>query len=550
MMTASCEDAAPVIKVRRGRGGSVVALNRVTERLKAQRPSLLQSCGNGYRYLWRTVSIMSLRNLLLRVLLLLGICQVRHWGIASSSKMKEQPEKIAVIGGGIGGTGAAYFLRQEFGPSVKIDVFEAGPVGGRLATENIRGHDYETGGSIIHPLNLHMKHFVDRLGLSTHDVPTKIAIFDGKKLTFDEGLKSSRLQKWVEGILSKFMRIYQYQQSGYSFSSMEQLLHGLGGDGFLTLLNQTLEEVMLADGFSQVFIDNVVTPLSRFAFGQTADLTALVGAVSLACADSGQWAVDGGNKRVCSELLSHTKAELIQARVTDISLKMKPSESGTESSFYEVNYVGDSGPAHSIYDIVIVATPLHEGLSDISFSGFSPPIPSPFPGHYHHLVTTLVLGQVNTSYLGIDQKPADFDVSDIFTTDNEALAFNSLSSVDPTQLPPGYHRSPVNESKVWKFFSQEPLSEEQLREIFVSWEGVWEKRWLAYPSYSSSPHPMPPFVLHDRLYYLSAIEWAASCMELSVVAARNMALLAYHHWHDQTYKIDQEDLHPRLREEL
>ncbi|KAL7846876.1 hypothetical protein SRHO_G00218560 [Serrasalmus rhombeus] len=499
----------------------------------------------GYRYLWRTVSIMSLRNLLLRVLLLLGICQVGHWGIASTSKMKEQPEKIAIIGGGIGGMGAAYFLRQEFGPSVKIDVFEAGPVGGRLATKNIRGHDYETGGSIIHPLNLHMKHFVDRLGLSTHDVPAKIAIFDGKKLTFNEGLKSSRMQKWVEGILSKFMRIYQYQQSGYSFSSMEQLLHGLG-DGFLTLINQTLEEVMLADGFSQVFIDNVVTPLSRFAFGQTADLTALVGAVSLAFADSGQWAVDGGNKRVCSELLSHTKAELIQAQVTDISLKMKPSKSGTESSFYEVNYVGDSGPAHSIYDIVIVATPLHEGLSDISFSGFSPPIPSHFPGHYHHLVTTLVLGQVNTSYLGIDQKPADFDVSDIFTTDNEALAFNSLSSVDPTPLLPGYHRPPVNESKVWKLFSQEPLSEEQLREIFVSWERVWEKRWLAYPSYSSSPHPMPPFVLHDRLYYLSAIEWAASCMELSVVAARNMALLAYHHWHDQTDKID----HPHLRGEL
>ncbi|KAL7846875.1 hypothetical protein SRHO_G00218550 [Serrasalmus rhombeus] len=329
---------------------------------------------------------MSLRNLSVKALLFFGICQVGLWGLASASELKEQPEKIAIIGGGIGGKRAAYFLRQEFGLPVKIDVFEAGPVGGRLATENIRGHDYETGGSIIHPLNLHMKHFVDKLG--------------------------------------------------------------------------------------------------------------------------------------------------------------------TESSFYEVNYVGDSGPAHSIYDIVIVATPLHEGLSDISFSGFSPPIPSPFPGHYHHLVTTLVLGQVNTSYLGIDQKPADFDISDIFTTDNEALAFNSLSSVNPTQLPPGYHRPPVNESKVWKLFSQEPLSEEQLREIFVSWEGVWEKRWLAYPSYSSSPHPMPPFVLHNRLYYLSAIEWAASCMELSVVAACDMALLAYHHWHDQTDKIDQEDLHTRLRGEL
>lgn len=70
----------------------------------------------------------------------------------------------AIIGAGIGGTAAAYFLRQEFGPGVKIEVFEAGTVGGRLATENIGGYEYETGGSIIHPLNLHMKYFLDRLG--------------------------------------------------------------------------------------------------------------------------------------------------------------------------------------------------------------------------------------------------------------------------------------------------------------------------------------------------------------------------------------------------
>ncbi|KAL7847973.1 hypothetical protein AOLI_G00226910 [Acnodon oligacanthus] len=111
---------------------------------------------------------MSLRKLSFGVLLFFGICQVGLLGLASASELKEKPEKIAIIGGGIGGTGAAYFLRQEFGPSVKIDVFEAGTVGGRLATENIRGHDYETGGSIIHPLNLHMKHFVDKLGSNKH----------------------------------------------------------------------------------------------------------------------------------------------------------------------------------------------------------------------------------------------------------------------------------------------------------------------------------------------------------------------------------------------
>lgn len=70
----------------------------------------------------------------------------------------------AVIGGGIGGTAAAYYLRQEFGAGVNIDVFEPGAVGGRLATTKIRDREYETGGAAIHPLNLHMKHFIEKLG--------------------------------------------------------------------------------------------------------------------------------------------------------------------------------------------------------------------------------------------------------------------------------------------------------------------------------------------------------------------------------------------------
>lgn len=69
-----------------------------------------------------------------------------------------------MVGAGIGGTATAYYLRQEFGASVKIDVFEPGPVGGRLATVKMGDHEYETGGAVIHPLNLHMKHFVERLG--------------------------------------------------------------------------------------------------------------------------------------------------------------------------------------------------------------------------------------------------------------------------------------------------------------------------------------------------------------------------------------------------
>lgn len=298
--------------------------------------------------------------------------------------------------------------------------------------------------------------------------------------------------------------------------------------------------------------------------------------MSLAGADSGLWAVDGGNKRVCTGLLYNSKSELIPAKVTSISVKVRPSKkgiisviisfsllnfyaspnffrssfSGSSVSLYEVNYVGESGSAHSLYDIVVIATPLHQGKSDIAFSGFSPPIPSHYPGLYHQTVATLVHGKLNVSYLGTSEPASKFTVSEILTTDSKGCAINSLSFLDPVHIPDGYKRPAASHSAVWKVFSSQPLSPEQLQEMFLSYDSVSETRWLAYPSYRPPHRKTPPFILHDRLYYLNAVEWAASAMEMSAIAARNVALLAHHRWHMQVKKIDQEDLHTRLRGEL
>lgn len=253
---------------------------------------------------------------------------------------------------------------------------------------------------------------------------------------------------------------------------------------------------------------------------------------------------------MCSGLLYHSKSELIPARVTSISVKVRPSKTGTTTSFYEVNYVGDSGSAHSLYDIVVIATPLHLGKSDITFSGFSPPIPSHYPGRYHQTVSTLVHGMLNMSYLGTTEPASQFMVSDVLTTDSKGSFINSLSSLDPVHIPPNYKRPPASQTKVWKVFSSQPLSQEQLHSMFLSWDSVSETKWLAYPAYRPPHRKTPPFILHNRLYYLNAVEWAASAMEMSAISARNVALLAHHRWHSQVRKIDQEDLHTRLRGEL
>ncbi len=71
---------------------------------------------------------------------------------------------VAIIGAGISGTSAAYFLSKTPGLNPKIDVYSKDPVGGRMATINIQGYDFETGGSILHPRNRYMKQFAEQFG--------------------------------------------------------------------------------------------------------------------------------------------------------------------------------------------------------------------------------------------------------------------------------------------------------------------------------------------------------------------------------------------------
>ena len=76
------------------------------------------------------------------------------------------PARVAVVGAGVGGCCAAYFLREKAGEAVKIDVFERGVVGGRTATFAFRGHVYETGASIIHKSNKYLVDLSEKFGES------------------------------------------------------------------------------------------------------------------------------------------------------------------------------------------------------------------------------------------------------------------------------------------------------------------------------------------------------------------------------------------------
>ncbi|KAG5844268.1 hypothetical protein ANANG_G00160570 [Anguilla anguilla] len=502
---------------------------------------------------------MMLQCLSLRCVLILASSLSVLGDSDSAQRDGAPPSKIAIIGAGIGGTATAHFLRQNFGPEVRIDVFEKGTVGGRLATVTVNHQEYESGGSIIHSLNLHMQDFVKQLGLKhRRSVAGKTAVFNGEEFILEEtdwylldlfrlwwryGISFIRLQMWVEEIMEKFMRIYKYQAHGYAFSSVEELLSSLGGTGFLNMTRRSLSESLLELGVSQRFIDEVIAPIMRVNYGQNISIPAFVGAVSLAGAQANLWAVEGGNKLVCLGLLKLAKANLIQAAVTTIS----PHTTG-ESSQYQLTYEGPTDKGSGLYDIVVVATPLQDGVgAGISFRGFAPELPA-VGGTYHQTVASIVHGYLNCSYFGFPD-PKLFPFASVLTTDNPELFFNSVGCVCPVNVSAGFRRKQAQEAGVYKVFSQQPLGRAELKTIFRSYYSVQVTDWQAYPRYGSA-RELPPIVLHDGLYYLNGIEWAGSAMEMSSVAAKNIALLAYHRWSRQLEMIDQKDLMHKIKTEL
>uniref|UniRef100_A0AAZ1X5I3 Prenylcysteine lyase domain-containing protein n=1 Tax=Oreochromis aureus TaxID=47969 RepID=A0AAZ1X5I3_OREAU len=378
------------------------------------------------------------------------------------------------------------------------------------------------------------------------NVAGKMAVFNGEEVILEEtdwylldlfrlwwryGISFIRLQMWVEEIMEKFMRIYKYQAHGYAFSSVEEL---------------PLSDSLLELGVSQRFIDEVIAPVMRINYGQNVSIPAFVGAVSLAGAQNNLWAVEGGNKLVCSGLLKMASANLLQAICTVIHRACFCNTG--EGLQYQLSFTTATGTASELYDIVVLATPLQASVgSGVQFQGFTPPFDE-LPGSYHSTVATIVHGYLNTSFFGFPD-PRLFPFASVLTTDTPDLFFNSVASVCPVNISAGFRRKQPQEAGVYKVFSPQLLEKSQLKTLFRSYYSVQVTEWQACPRYSSSQR-LPPVELHPNLYYLNGIEWAGSAMEMSSVAAKNIALLAYHRWNRQTDMVDQRDLVHRIKTEL
>ena len=179
------------------------------------------------------------------------------------------------------------------------------------------------------------------------------------------------------------------------------------------------------------------------------------------------------------------------------------------------------------YDIVIIASPFYQGVSSINFEDFQTEIKG-IDCPFHTTIATFMEGKPNTSYFGYNSLE---EMPQTILTCNESVYFSSLTKQKPLN-------SEQTEKPVYRLFSNKVPNKEEIERLVPEYTDLRLVDWKAYPHYPSSIE-LPSFTLHEQMYHVGAIETAASAMEMSAIAAKNVALLAYYRYTGQYDKIDE-----------
>ena len=296
-------------------------------------------------------------------------------------------------------------------------------------------------------------------------------------------------------------------------------------------LTRTEYKTLLGDdfGFSQRFINEIAQAVTLVNYGQTVSVHSFVGLVSFAGSGSQLWSVEGGNKLIPINLARHSNADIHlntkvssitylgshRFRVNRINLDQHSDELKTESSEY---------------DYVIIATPLTNG-NDIQFHNFTRRndlLKDIFDRYQmHQTIATFVKGSTLHSY-------TDKAILSCNVDKNDGSFFTSFSPIQPVnnedrqqQQQREQKQNEQQQTNVYKLFSNSQLKTHDLYSFFDTIDEVREMIWHAYPEYQRINQPFPPFKIRSGAYYLNAIEWAASAIEMSLIGGKNMALLTY-----------------------
>jgi prenylcysteine oxidase / farnesylcysteine lyase len=313
------------------------------------------------------------------------------------------------------------------------------------------------------------------------------------------------------------------QDSGFTFTSLDEFLNKVSPKLYKAS-QKSLRYVLEEEKFSSKIINEMASIACLANYGQTINVDGFVGLVSLAGVSGDLWAIKNGNYLVPQELLKKSGATIIFNANIKLICKDKTNESKNMIVYEneEGNQIMDN-----TFDYVLIGFPIYSGILGENFQ--------------------------------LDFDTAQFDqlkmqLTNTYFIYGTAKLFNNLPhnkhiqlhSVDPSipyrtvcvNLPCDY--SIENDSnlyldggnKLYKVFSEEDLDKETFDKVFEDgYKIITEMPWLAYPKYQENPKfkVIPDIILdgsdRSRVFYLNALEWSSSCMEICSISARNVSLI-------------------------
>ena len=467
--------------------------------------------------------------------------------------------RIAVIGGGVGGTALAHWLRELYGDDLELTIISDGPIGGRCQSVCVEGRRYEGGAAIISELNEYLRSFLKKLRLKEKyfaSVNVPLGIYDGRDFLVREADEREaplgisclavaftiarfaarygvRSLVRLKGLLRhpaapNFEKLYRELEAGRVFDTPEEILHTLGPE-CLALTRQCAaswlcRERPIGGGVGRRMVEELVSTGMRCNYGGQGceALHAFCGLVSIAGGLASRcFAVRGGNAQIPDGLLRLAAPQRQRLHSTARSVRREIARDGSGGWVVEVEegaaaeaMKGSGSPAPSRpfssegpFDLVVIAHPLERSCVAIDGGGeLRPPAAS---GRFRRCVAHFVRGVLRPAYFHRASDAAG-DVGappplpgEILTSDGSertvpfySIGLQTAVDVEDEAEARTLVRAALRGSEAtWKIFAPAPLTSEQLDALFA--RRVGEPRVLDWFAYPQYelPQKLSPFVL-------------------------------------------------------
>lgn len=243
------------------------------------------------------------------------------------------------------------------------------------------------------------------------------------------------------------------------------------------------------------------------------------------------WHVKGGNYLVPKQLLEHllkqSDVQLVKGNVKSVS-EVHRVDADDQGGNVRLSYQpAKSEQIYAVdYDDVIIAFPLHrDNINDFTLQ------PNDKFNQYDYRMQSthanFLQGKLNCQPYNLTETDCQ-RLNAIFYT-NPSIPYRSVAQQrNVNQNPKEFVKT---DKSVFKIFSPEKLSSSDYMQIFDkdSFQVIEDMPWLAYPKYEY-PQKLPPIEMNQNIFYLNAMEWTASCMEIELISARNIAMLLTKHF--------------------